>query len=426
MNEVGSLHLTPLRDFRMKAPVPAFPSEAELSIQDQFHFTPLANVPAPVTEHLLESLAPSPPLPPAPPVPKTLVDLGDPQLNFDFGPEPVGTRPMDTRAPAVLTQFDPQSGNQTRIDQEAFQSSLQLDLGGPQAARLQNVDNLSEPNGRLPGPAELSKLSQAFYDQSQIPFEYIKDGCYARAHLMCESLRQHGINHSKVWVFGQLGAKNEHQDTKWWYHVAPMVFVQDPETGAVDARVVDPGLSREPIPVQDWVKACNRGGEVRIDLTDPAQYVPREGKGVQKDFAENLPYAQRVLLNYSAELERIAPDRIGPERGADMASSSQLFPEGLPPAAETISNPRQVTQALDRLMANFAFGVPLYGGMIGGMMMGGYGDGMTMGYSGKSLMGMGWDYAGLSGVKMDGAQLDRLDQKLANLGKLNPDLIKDW
>ena len=389
MNTVN--FLSPVRDFRFKAPTSAFSSAA-----------PEAEREAPGDQVLLtwpKSKATGAPVEPArsapvapPPIPGVLVDLEGHLGQGLVGTPGLEARPKDTRAPAVLTQFEPQSANQPRIDQTAFQDCLQLDLGGPEVARLQHLDDLSEPNGRLPSLEELSKLSNALYDSSHIPFEYIKDGCYARAHLMCESLRQHGINHSKVFVFGSLGAKNEVQDTRWWYHVAPLVFVQDQQTGAVDARVIDPGLSREPMTVQDWVKACNRGGEVKIDLTSAAQYYPREGKGVETDFAKNLGYAQRTCLNYADELQSLVPDRSGPARGANMALGQsdelKLFPEGLPAAAETAQDPAELMAILkamtDRMAASAMNGMNFgMGGMYGGML------GMGMGGYGPSMFGMG-------------------------------------
>lgn len=375
MQSVGPVSSLPVvRDFRLTGPVPASASAAPP--QDQVTLEARASEPGPTALPVVarvahESLA----VPLAqPPTPQVLVDLdghlGQPALAGE-GP----TFKAADSNPSVLTQFDPQSGNQVRIDQQAFQDTLTLDLGGPASVTLQHVDDLSELNGRLPSPAELSKLTAAFYDSSKIPFEYIKDGCYARAHLICESLRQHGINHSKVFVFGSLGAKNDVQDAKWWYHVAPMVFVQDPVTGAVDARVIDPGLSREPMSVADWVQAVNRGDSVRLDLTRAAQYTPRERSGVPLSFEQNLGPAQNTLMNYANALTMLAPQREGPVRGGNLADGqAELFPEGLPaPPPDFISELTRMIMAsepgkLPPMMPMMST-MPMPGlGAIGGMM----------------------------------------------------------
>ncbi len=376
MQTVGPLSSLPvIRDFRLSGPVAASASPA--LPQDQVRLgtreTPLEPTALP--------LAQSAPQTDAGPASASPVVGSSPQLLVDLDGQFGQTTPTLTSAPttpagsnpAVLTQFDPQSGNQVRIDQQAFQDTLTLDLGGPASVTLQHVDDLSELNGRLPSPAELSRLTAAFYDSSRIPFEYINDGCYARAHLMCESLRQHGINHSKVFVFGSLGAKNDVQQAKWWYHVAPMVFVQDPESGAVDARVIDPAVSREPMSVADWVQAVNRGGSVRLDLTRASQYTPRERSGVPLSFEQNLGPAQNILKNYANALTMLAPERQGPVRGGDLAEGqSELFPQGLP------EPPPDVMEELTRLiMSGGANRLPMmpmgFGGMLGGMI--GFGAG---------------------------------------------------
>lgn len=380
MQTVGALSSLPVvRDFRLSGPVAA--SASPTLPQDEVKLgggetrieptaLPLARATPQTTAPL--NVAQEPP-------PQLLVDL-DGQLGLPT-PTLSGETPTVTPAgsnPALLTQFDSQSGNQVRIDQQAFQDTLTLDLGGPASVTLQHVDDLSELNGRLPSPAELSKLTAAFYDSSRIPFEYINDGCYARAHLMCESLRQKGINHSKVFVFGSLGAKNDVQQAKWWYHVAPLVFVQDPESGAVDARVLDPAVSREPMTVADWVQSVNRGGPVRLDLTQALQYTPRERSGVPLSFEQNLGPAQNTLKSYANALTLLAPERPGPVRGGDLAEGqSDLFPQGLP------EPPPDIMAELNRLIMAGGPGPPPmmpmpslglgFGGMLGGMM--GFGPG---------------------------------------------------
>lgn len=282
------------------------------------------------------------PLVPPPPPPPAAVPQGP--LSFEEGfPGALGSGPPPLTAqaignsPKVIPQFEAHPG-QVMIDQKALHHALQLELGGVDAARLQYVDDLSMPQGKLPSPAELKRVSNAFHDASSIPFEYITDGCYARAHLMCESLKQHGINHQKIFVFGQLGAKNDLQNVTWWYHVAPLVFVQDPQSGAVDARVVDPGLSRDPMTPQDWIKAINKGSEVQIDLTQSSQYFPRSTNGVQGNFDENLQAAADTLKNYAKALRKIRPpDFVGPVRFGPFADGHikdgdrvvELFPNGL-------------------------------------------------------------------------------------------------
>ncbi|MEW6280845.1 MAG: protein-glutamine glutaminase family protein [Candidatus Eremiobacterota bacterium] len=343
-----------LRDFRMTAPSAAAGSSAALDQVAVSHspslplFQPLngngaARTPDPhggrdqIPAGNLELAPEGDPKPVPSHSPTVLADLDGSLGRVEPGAPRQVAGAAAAGVPTVLAQMDPAPApqavsSQVRIDQRAFQDSLQLELGGPRALVLQNVDDLSTPRGRLPSSAELNRISQAFCDSSGIPFEYIKDGCYARAHLMCESLRQNGINCSKVFAFGKLGAENDLQEATWWFHVAPMVFVQEPDSGAVDVRVLDPGVDREPMAVACWIKCIHRHGTVKVDLTDAAQYLPRKHHGKQTDFAAHIEDAVTTLTTYSTALNALA----GPVRGGSLAEGRvegdqpmALFPQGL-------------------------------------------------------------------------------------------------
>ena len=163
-----------------------------------------------------------------------------------------------------------------------------------------NTDTFGELNGRLANDQELEAMMESLKEESGIPFGYIKDGCYARAHLMDESFRQHDINYAKMFVRGKLAAKNEHMNASWWYHVAPLVFVDDGEGNPV-SKIIDPGFSDQPLNPEDWVKAMNQGEKISVDLVAPEQYYPRRG-GKPDTFKESLRPAVRVMQDYSKRL----------------------------------------------------------------------------------------------------------------------------
>lgn len=166
-----------------------------------------------------------------------------------------------------------------------------------------SVDEFSELRGRLATMGELKEMMGALYDQSKIPYEYITDGCYARAHMMDEMFRQHGINNAKMFVKGDLEAKNDLMTARWWYHVAPLVFV-DGGDGKPIPKVIDPGFVREPMDPEQWVKAMNKGPKVEVDLVDAEQYYPREGRA-DDNFAESLGPAVGTAQSYSRSLWKI-------------------------------------------------------------------------------------------------------------------------
>jgi len=103
--------------------------------------------------------------------------------------------------------------------------------------------------------------------RSDIAFKYPKDGCYARAHLMCKDIKNSGGNPGKVWAFPKdpadpLHAKTPHDPAghvEWRYHVAPTVPIKGAD-GKVKDMVVDPSLFDEPVTIEQWNGAMKPTG----------------------------------------------------------------------------------------------------------------------------------------------------------------------
>lgn len=196
--------------------------------------------------------------------------------------------------------FSPPAPVKVEIGQ--VQDQLSAGLPGIRVDFL-NTDSFERLNGRLATMGELKEMMAALYDESNIPYGYITDGCYARAHLMDESLRQHGINNAKMFCRGDLEAKNDLMTARWWYHVAPLVFV-DGGDGQPIPKIIDPGFSRQPMDPEQWVKAMNKGPKVEIDLVSAEQYYPRDGRA-DDDFAESLSPAVSTMQNYARRLHTV-------------------------------------------------------------------------------------------------------------------------
>ncbi len=226
-------------------------------------------------------------------------------------------------------------------DIQAVKDQLSANLPGV-GVNFANIDAFGELNGRLTSVAELKEMMAALYDESNIPYGYITDGCYARAHMMDDSLRQHGINNAKMFCKGDLEAKNDLMTARWWYHVAPLVFV-DGGDGQPVPKIVDPGFSREPMDPEQWVKAMNQGPNVEIDLVSAEQYYPRRGRA-DKDFATSLGPSVNTAQEYSRELhdikkrkglpvgEYVKPTWDKPGSGGDYVVDGKtefIFPEGI-------------------------------------------------------------------------------------------------
>lgn len=91
-----------------------------------------------------------------------------------------------------------------------------------------------------------------------IPFQYVVDGCYARAHKMRQILENDfGYSCEKVFSYegptGYLAVDAGTCCVYWWYHVAPLVTVKM-ERG-YKKYVIDPSMFDEPVTIETWTAA---------------------------------------------------------------------------------------------------------------------------------------------------------------------------
>lgn len=96
-----------------------------------------------------------------------------------------------------------------------------------------------------------------------IPFGYIEDGCFARAHAMRRLLNRMGYECHKLFVYGEKDAQGNSRlragsdCTSWNFHVAIKLKVQKGEKGKVEEVIIDPSLfPNEPVIERVWLDAC--------------------------------------------------------------------------------------------------------------------------------------------------------------------------
>lgn len=87
-----------------------------------------------------------------------------------------------------------------------------------------------------------------------LPFDDLRNGCYARSHEIAWNLEQKGIVVEKIFIGFNL--KFSHPDKpnielEWNYHVAPAVLVR--ENNKLVPYMIDPTLFHKPVPLQTWV-----------------------------------------------------------------------------------------------------------------------------------------------------------------------------
>jgi Glutaminase len=124
-----------------------------------------------------------------------------------------------------------------------------------------------------------------------IPFQYVRDGCYARAHKMRWIITtKYRYCCDKVFSFAVYGNDTlAVQANKWggccvywWYHVAPLVRVRLGRW-AVLLLVIDPGMFDKPVLLTTWLAAqenknCSANAHISLYSIQPGTaYTPWGG-----------------------------------------------------------------------------------------------------------------------------------------------------
>ena len=115
----------------------------------------------------------------------------------------------------------------------------------------------AEQSCHLPGPYDISPC---------IPFQYVRDGCYARAHKMRWIITtKYRYCCEKVFSFANqdddvLAVKADKWGgccVTWWYHVAPLIRmrVRLGRWSLTLALVIDPGMFDKPVLLSTWLSA---------------------------------------------------------------------------------------------------------------------------------------------------------------------------
>ncbi len=181
----------------------------------------------------------------------------------------------------------------------------------PSYAKAKEIfDFCAQLSCHLPGPYAV---------QPCIPFQYVRDGCYARAHQMRRIITtRYGYCCEKVFSYAPYNddvlAVQATQwggcCVEWWYHVAPLVRVQvklrllrPPKSlSVVLAMVIDPGMFDKPVLLSTWLaaqenKTCNPRAKVSAYSIQPGSaYTPGWNGPYGTD--PNYTATEATLLTY--------------------------------------------------------------------------------------------------------------------------------
>jgi hypothetical protein len=158
----------------------------------------------------------------------------------------------------------------------------------PSYAKAKEIfDFCAAQSCHLPGPYGISPC---------IPFQYVRDGCYARAHKMRRIITtNYGFCCEKVFSFANQGSDRlAVQANKWggccvtwWYHVAPLIRVKVKILSfSIElAMVIDPGMFDKPVLLSTWLSAqenttCSANANVSMYSIQPGSaYSPANYTG---------------------------------------------------------------------------------------------------------------------------------------------------
>jgi hypothetical protein len=222
------------------------------------------------------------------------------------------------------------------IDVRSYQKKLQEDIGP--LAHVQNEGDIDGIDGEVPTTRELQQFFDKIKSDPKLPWEYLNEGCYARAHETSKELMKKGYNAQKLFVevdnsviedpSKRLHGQNKFTRGEWSYHVAPLVFAKDEKTGNVDGYVLDPSVNGEkPIKADEWVKKFWNGKiPIALDVTRPDTFQPprettpsvphqfsrqefdkwmEETEGSNRDFADVLGFIkEKYYAKHPQEMAR--------------------------------------------------------------------------------------------------------------------------
>ncbi|MBL8473763.1 MAG: hypothetical protein KF778_06210 [Rhodocyclaceae bacterium] len=152
--------------------------------------------------------------------------------------------------------------------------------------------------------------AQQFMDQfkqTDVPFDYPPDCCYARARVMSDMMEKEGYASRKLWYEGYLepnradgtrvafpDANGNSAPVTWHYHVAPIVQVEQ-SNGKVEERVLDPSLSDKPLSMDEWKARCGPHAQVPTmqEITPSNVHYPFDPDTKGRDYP--VAYAEQAL-----------------------------------------------------------------------------------------------------------------------------------
>jgi hypothetical protein len=176
----------------------------------------------------------------------------------------------------------------------------------PDYATLVNIFNYCASQGcNNPPPYNITNC---------IPFQYVRDGCYARAHKMRQMIsKKYGYCVEKVFSFAEgypnkLAVKANMWGgccVEWWYHVVPLLRLNVKFGGRTFqiCYVIDPGMFTTPVTLSTWLQAqknttCNPNANVTSYSIQPGSAYWPMGSSASFGTDPNYVNTEQTLIGY--------------------------------------------------------------------------------------------------------------------------------
>jgi hypothetical protein len=132
---------------------------------------------------------------------------------------------------------------------------------------------------------QAENLLKEIANNKRISFEYTKDGCHARAHIICFLLSLKKIDAKKIWIAGNIhNPFSQKQD--WSYHVAVIIYVKN-NNNIIEELVIDPALNANKLlTTYEWLQA----------------YKAQEARLVSFPIPSESYYFENVVMAYSSHV----------------------------------------------------------------------------------------------------------------------------
>jgi len=150
---------------------------------------------------------------------------------------------------------------------------------------------------------QLDEVFKFAMDQKDIPYDYVLEGCYARAHVLCDRIENElEIDTEKIWAYGKVAPPNR-KDKPWNFHVATKVNVE--KNGKILSYVIDPSVSKKPLQESEWLDLIkvNKTTQTMKVSWPPAVYTG-EIKNIKVSYSDNEVY------NMAETKENLTQERI--------------------------------------------------------------------------------------------------------------------